>query len=72
MSFIKHVHVIIGVSQAKQMCLLSYYYFIHKTSLTPPLFIGLPGQEEFEDIKGVIRIRKSKRNWQQNDQKKKD
>jgi len=60
------------VSQAEQMCLLSYYYFIHNTNLTPPLFIGLPGQEEFEDIKGVIRIRKSKRNRQQNDQKKKD
>ena len=30
------------------------------------------GQEEFEDIKGVIRIRISKKNRQHNDQKKKD
>ena len=29
-------------------------------------------QEEFEDTKGVIRIRKSKKNRQHNDQKKKD
>jgi hypothetical protein len=29
-------------------------------------------QEEFEDTKGVIRIRKSKENRQHNDQKKKD
>ena len=29
-------------------------------------------QEEFEDIKGVIRIRKSKKNRQHNGQKKKD
>jgi len=28
--------------------------------------------EEFEDIKGVIRIRKSKKDRQHNDQKKKD
>jgi hypothetical protein len=28
--------------------------------------------EEFEDIKGVIRIRKSKKNRQHNDQKKKN
>jgi hypothetical protein len=30
------------------------------------------GQEEFEDTKGVIRIRISKKNRQHNDQKKKD
>jgi hypothetical protein len=30
------------------------------------------GQEEFEDNKGVIRIRISKKNRQHNDQKKKD
>jgi hypothetical protein len=29
-------------------------------------------KEEFEDTKGVIRIRKSKKNRQHNDQKKKD
>ena len=29
-------------------------------------------QEEFEDSKGVIRIRKSKKDTQHNDQKKKD
>ena len=29
-------------------------------------------QEEFEDTKGVIRIRKSKRNRQHNDQERKD
>ena len=29
-------------------------------------------EEEFEDIKGVIRIRKSKKDRQHNDQKKKD
>ena len=29
-------------------------------------------QEEFEDTKGVIRIRKSKKDKQHNDQKKKD
>ena len=29
-------------------------------------------QEEFEDTKGIIRIRKSKKNRQHNDQKKKD
>jgi hypothetical protein len=29
-------------------------------------------QEEFEDTKGVIRIRTSKKNKQHNDQKKKD
>jgi hypothetical protein len=33
--------------------------------------ICLP-KEEFEDTKGVIRIRKLKRNRQHNDQKKKD
>jgi hypothetical protein len=30
------------------------------------------GQEEFEDMKGVIRIRISKKNRQHNDRKKKD
>jgi hypothetical protein len=30
------------------------------------------GQEEFEDTKGVIRIRISKKNRKHNDQKKKD
>ena len=30
------------------------------------------GQEEFKDIKGVIRIRKSKNDRQYNDQNKKD
>jgi len=29
-------------------------------------------KEEFEDTKGVIRIRKSKKNRQHNDQRKKD
>jgi hypothetical protein len=29
-------------------------------------------QEEFEDTKGVVRIRKSKKNRQRSDQKKKD
>ena len=33
---------------------------------------GIPVQEEFEDTKGVIRIRKSKKNRQHNGQKKKD
>jgi hypothetical protein len=32
----------------------------------------IPVQEEFEDIKGVIRIRKSKKNRQHNGRKKKD
>ena len=32
----------------------------------------IPVQEEFEDTKGVIRIRKSKKNRQHNGQKKKD
>ena len=32
----------------------------------------IPVQEKFEDTKGVIRIRKSKKNRQHNGQKKKD
>ena len=56
----------------------------HKASLTPPLFIEVPVigfheserscicvLEEFEDTKGAIRIRKSKKNKQHNGQKKK-
>jgi hypothetical protein len=39
-------------------------FFVHKTSLTPTIFIKLPYQEKFVDTKGVIRIRKFKKDRQ--------
>jgi hypothetical protein len=39
-------------------------FFVHKTSLTPKIFIKLPYQEKFVDTKGVIRIRKFKKDRQ--------
>jgi hypothetical protein len=44
-------------------------FFVHKTSLTPTIFIKLPYQEKFVDTKGVIRIRKFKKDRQLNGQK---
>ena len=68
--------------------LLCYYPFLmftlHKSGTRRLLFVYkinianiysytfIVQQEEFEDTKGVIRIRKSKKDRQHNDQKKKD
>ena len=49
---------------------LDRYYVDSKLQINDTLFYYR--QEEFENIKGVIRIRKSKKNRQQNDHKKKD
>jgi hypothetical protein len=49
-------------SMLRTMSLL--LFFVHKTSLTPTIFIKLPYQEKFVDTKGVIRIRKFKKDRQ--------
>ena len=44
----------------------------HCNSIYKPILRTTLTEEKFEDIKGVIRIRKSKKNRQHNGQKKKD
>jgi hypothetical protein len=44
----------------------------HKLRTIPEKLLMVKGQNEFEDTKGVIRIRISKKNRQHNGEKKKD
>ena len=49
-----------------------YFVYISNAQLLVICKGKLVQEEEFEDTKGVIRIRKSKKDRQHNDQKKKD